>query len=1601
MRRNLLKAGFLTLISTVALSSAITAATTDGWQKQGQTPRVKTHVKQVLTPQTQYKRSRGLVNPDAQLRPLGDGIQSAPIAQRPTTGNKVHRTFENPRGHIYAVVPRYSGMEFTYEAFMGKVDLTAGSLTPLYYNSAFCPFVGSDFTFQTDVYRKGHIYCPTQHLDMVEGTSSYVWQLVDIETGNVTAEVNFGSELYGAPYSLTYDENNDLFYGVCLGNGDGTSSHLCVYDPALFKYDGTNCNSESLNPAIFYAGNISTNGNYISAIVYNPLDGKLYGFDQYNTVYHIELTKTKEGVYKTEVFDEQYLDYDVVLFEEGVTTPMVYSPMDQLFITNYPDNSVKQNVTLFIDPLTWEVKEGKHIVSSLNPYIAALICTDEFAEADAPELAPAPSINFEKNNLTGTITFSAPEYTYYGVAIGNTPMDVTLKIDDKVIFEGKMNAKEIKTVDATLTEGLHTLSLVCAIDGMQSPERTKIFYTGNDTPLAPTNLKLTGDMLTWTAPGNVGVNGGYVDTDLFEYDVYIDNAQQNIAPVEDTEFKLRLNRKLNRCKIEVVASVNGKSSQRASINEVIGNALNLPASFAPTKDQFNLFTVINSNGDNQAWYQSNINEGDLSYPAAVFTIGYFVDADDWIVLPPLNFTDGNALYNFAFELASPGANDTSEESFEIYIGKQSNAESLLEGTCIYKRDLYAKGTESLWDDHSYNFAIQEPGTYYIGLHCYSSKERKSAGMYLRNFSVKAVEGQTTMAPGDSDNVTITPSDFGDQSAQLHITIPSKDMGGNPLDPDKEVTYKVYCEQTGDKAEGAGKPGDVINVICDANGMDGFADFCYTPSNEYGSGYTRVARVYVGIDKPLPPVNIQGEPFDNNLGIKITWEAPGNVGVNGGYVNVNGLSYNIYTRSGISYYKIGNTSDLYTNFELGAGSTKLDDYYVGPVSVNSAGESVGSMFVQEQLGVPYESPVKEFWNSTGFTMNPYTYTMTGPFQQSQWENTSVPQAFGEKFANAQCQQGALFSYSMGGHTETQLNLPKISTLNLPRGVFSLRYWDYSDTPELRILARRPGQLTSKLVHTFIPHNPARGTWNEESFTLPEDLLNCSWVQFSIQASLVGGEDEYLVLDTWAVYPDCDYDLSVTSFTGSSQAAFGDKLNYNCLVTSSGTERVSGTLTVDLVDENGKVYATDMSQISNLPSLNVFERNVSFEITGEFKDVNKLYARATVTSDDDELPENNVRQIEVTIKSAQIPAVSDLKGNRTDKGVNLTWTQPTCTYGDYDNFEYYPAFENVDKIGEWQNIDQDQKTPAEMGSGSLAIKWEGSDKPSAWTVVDAEALSLQSDPRAYALSGKQYLMARSASIPDNEDPTNYQSSDWLISPEIKGGSLLTFWVNALSTDTEYFEIWYSTTGTELGTISKLRPDVCGDFKGRKPYSKSGSDTWEFISYQIPTNAKYVAIRHTSYDGLAIMIDDLSITPVELFEATADHYALYRSDNGGVFNKVADNILGTSFNDDTYNDTNANYHLVCVKEINGKMVEGPKSNNVFIQSSSVAAVNGETDIRGGAREIILVGFEGQNVEIYTTDGKVAYNTAVRAQQAHFGLEPGIYLVRVAGQQAKVIVK
>lgn len=1598
MKRNYLLSGILTLTAASMLTLGITAAPAEGWHRVGGKARVQT-----ATPKDQLKKSRKM----QYMLQAGKGTVTAPFQSADgnvlkTTPSKLKlrphsmRSIENPRGNIFGVVNRWDGMVYAYQAYMGKIDLNSGKFTTMHQGNVWCNAVGNDYTFQTNGYRMGKVYCPIVTESIEAGGT--VWAVVDLEDGDIEARYDFGTDLQGWPYSLTYNADEDVFYGLTIGQG--SDSHFVIYYPKNFKETGLNGEDDGSGTGAYkYVKHIGDDATYMAAVVYNPLDKQLYAFDQRNNGYIID-TETGE---RTEL---GFLNFDGNLFPELYSGQICYSPMDEQFVALYRDNAEMKTAMLFIDPASLDVTELGYIDDERSPYVASIFTNDDFASADAPELPAEFVFGFDKASLSGKLTFTVPSLTYYGVEIGSTPVKMSVKMDDKVLYEGTMKAGESKTLDVTTTDGLHTFTSVATIGENASPVRTMVKYIGNDVPFAPTDLYLDNDKLTWKAPAGVGINKGYVNVDALEYNVYIDGVMQNSTPIEDCEYTLTLPASAQRSDIAVEALCKGKKSECAVLNQVIGKGLKLPVAYTPTREESQIFTAINANNDERTWVYNTRKislddmTSDIKDQGMSMILGYYNDADDWLVFPAINFDSAQAVYNLAFKLASVYTGG-SEESFAIYIGKKPTVKALKEeGTLLYQRSHFHTTNDLV--PVSVDFAVPAAGDYYIGIHCYSSKGNDAWGMYVSQINVSKGDGSATGLPGPVEKVELVAAPLGDMYADAKVTLPSVDINGKALDPNTEITVTIANDA--DERSTVGKPGQTVDLTCDVN-RNGFSDFVITPSTASGLGYSREYRIYVGTDEPLAPTNIAGVVSEDNMSMHVTWDKVGEVGYNKGYVNPDNVSYIFYIRNGVAYQKIGETKDTQFNFE--PNNPKMSCYIVGPSAINEASESSGTKMLQVDLGTPYEAPCKENFNSAKFDLpssGGVTIMTDGAYAGSSWTSTSAAESL---YEGCTVNQGGIFCYSTtGGYARGKFYCAKVSTLGIDKCNFILRYWDCPDTPELHIWGRNAKDQKERLVHTFVPERPAKGKWVDASFAIPEDFNNATWSQFAVDFEMTGARTEYVVFDSYQYFPDSEWDLAITGMTGMSQASIGDVASFNIRVTNAGAERHSGTLTTDLVAADGKVIMSKEETIKALTANQVAVHNVQFDLDGSVADYDKLTVRAKITCDPDENTKNSQRELTLEIMKAPVPVVKDLAGVKNDNGgVDFTWGNPVSTYGGFENFEYQQPFKITDQIGVWKNYDFDKLQPLHITQGNKTFSWEGSNYAQGWTVVDAKALGLMEDPRINPFSGKQYLVARSADIPEGANPKEYKSDKWLVSPEVKGGSIVSFWMTTFTSSVQYVEIWYSETGTQVSSAEDpLRPNVRGDFKkfGTTAISKSGVETWEQIVRQLPRRAKYFAIRYVDYDGIAVIIDDIKYEPVEMLTSTVDHYTLYRSDNGGKFEKVADDIKGNSYTDASFPDSKAHYYLVANAEVNGAMYAGPKSNDVYIAGSSVNEINGKQSIVGGKGEIVIIGLEGREVSIYTTDGKTAYKGNVRSGHAAIGVDAGIYLVKIAdGKSVKVIVR
>ena len=98
-------------------------------------------------------------------------------------------------------------------------------------------------------------------------------------------------------------------------------------------------------------------------------------------------------------------------------------------------------------------------------------------------------------------------------------MDWKAVIDGVEAATGKASASELVEIPFTnLAQGNHQFGFAVTLNGNESKSAIVRFYVGNDVPLAPANVQVKADGVSWDAVTE-GVNGGFVDLKAVSYEV--------------------------------------------------------------------------------------------------------------------------------------------------------------------------------------------------------------------------------------------------------------------------------------------------------------------------------------------------------------------------------------------------------------------------------------------------------------------------------------------------------------------------------------------------------------------------------------------------------------------------------------------------------------------------------------------------------------------------------------------------------------------------------------------------------------------------------------------------------------------------------------------------------------------------------------------------------------------------------------------------------------------------------------------------------------------------------------------------------------------------
>lgn len=1502
------------------------------------------------------------------------------IKQTVKRGKNPLKSPSSPVGATLALVPSHSQSASYSDAYIGSLDPSTGELTRLFSGIQFSN--AENYYYEAAVIRDNLLYIPVYTQDMVTAEIVITWKVIDMTTGEQVDTIYFGSDVsaYDAfCYSLTYDPDKDLFYGLTLDVTTGMGSRIVKIDPKEAKW-----HAESV---LEFSG---AQGDALCCIAYNPIDQQIYGLKDSLTLVMIDLAEDFPDIIEMHQYDD---------FEEYFMQPdwaqsngFCFSPYDKAFLFVYRNSAEERMMLISIDADTYEAYE----VADITPlgYISALISTDSYAQDAAPDRMAAPVLNFDKASLTGTYTATAPVKTFAGLDIAG-PMKMHLLVDGAEFESFDINPGQTVTRGLTLTQGKHEIEIYCSLPDGDGPKTSVKIYAGNDKPQAPSDLKIDGNVITWTAPGELGVNKGYVDTKALTYDIYFNGVKQNMQPLTECKFRFAAAEQMERKSITVTATANGMTSDFSTpLSRTIGEALSLPFVSQPaTAEEATLFETysVPDNEEHSFRFTSLTDKEGNGYNAFAELVYYPNRANDWLFLPALDIEKGNGIYELAFDYANAWFNNKHLDNLDIYLGTAPEP-GKMQNLIYTHTDRNTPDREEV----KVRFSVKEAGEYVIGFHSRPGNAYSYRGVQLSNFRVNASDG-SSKAPGSATDVTLTADKDGELYLNIAFKAPAKDLLGNDIDADTDVTVTARTEvESKSTTLRPGAEGSIRIAVADS----GFSNVILSTSSTEGEGAIDYYRAYAGLDVPLPPRNVKGVIDNDNCGIMITWEAPEG-GANGGYIDTEALRYDIMTQAsaGMSS-KVGTADGLSYHFTI--NPAEQTTYHVGPVAINEMGTSIGAQFIYESLGTPYPTPVVEEWGNAAFSYQKWYFSNDGEYAASQV--TSIPNAYGLGLNDPELGVGGAFLISnMGaGSTRYRIFAPKVDTSDLSSATVSVRAWDYPNAGTVEFWGRTAADQEFRLIKTHeMPHS--RGTWMDLETPLPDEFCGQPWIQINVLGTLENGQQ--VLLDNYSVKQNIDYDFSVISLDGPSISMIGDKPTFHVELANAGAEPGTSKFIFEIMSGDDVLMSEEI-KVGNTSSGKTFERNIPVEMIADWQGKTDIRVRARITDELDGNPNNNERSIDLLLMDHQLPVINTLKAARDGQDVVLDWETPDTSYGSPEGFEVTKAFEHTENLGLWKNFDLDGATPYVIDAAQF--RFDGDNLPAGWITWDAQEMKSMEEERLSPHSGNKFILARSTGETDEETHKGVKAFDWLISPEIVPGTPVSFWYNTLQNSyTETVELWVSYSDDVLDPDNieydnSGNPKKCGSFVWKQNFTKYGADAWEQceISAKAMEGVKYFALVYGSWNQFGAMLDDIVFTPREKYNWQIKAYEVISSINSGNPAVVGKNITQNSFRE--ANDAlSTTYWVRAVVESNGTEYRSPYSNAVTIEGSKVNGIDNAGYVAGGKECVVIGNHAGETAEIFDAEGRMLRAVTLTSNRQAVTVSAGPVIVKVADRYHKVMVR
>ena len=1030
-------------------------------------------------------------------------------------------------------------------------------------------------------------------------------------------------------------------------------------------------------------------------------------------------------------------------------------------------------------------------------------------------------------------------------------------------------------------------------------------------------------VVTFNAPAKA-IDGSDLTENLTKIDIYRDGAivktVEDVAPAAEVSF-LDEGLKLGNHTYQVIPyNANGVGLKSAEVSVKVIATVTVPYVFDFNENLIDLFSVIDNNEDGSTW----------NWAAGMGAYYRYSDnntADDYLVTLPYKLQAGK---NYKVVMNARASSSDFPERFEVLIGKEPTVEGL-NTTVIAPTEL----ATTVWDDYEGVFSVAEDGEYYVAIHAISDPYM----YFLEVMSLGVVDGPDDKSPVAPVNFTATPAEKGALQVVLSSYVPSVTYDGSKLTGKVDIQYYRDGELLVTRPCVAPNPEPNIPVIYldrDLNEGETHTYYAVAVNDRGESAKTAKVTVYVGPDQ-LGGV----EQFSAEAGLNtITFDWSTAVGQNGGYIDVDNISYAIYAmhveNNGWWSYLVqdeqigtAGANENSATFDYATEEGEQRYQYFG-ISANDGTTETDPTATYDYafVGAAYELPVLENFENSSFHWL---------FDYSDFLAMNVSE-------NASDEDGiALLMLAEGASGEAFFKTGKlnINGIQNPTLLFDVRS---ASTSSLNAI----GSVDGGEDQVLLANVPVTEEYTTVKVPLTA-LQGTTYAQAGITAYLNDGDS--LVIDNIKVIDLYQYDLSAKVKVPASVKA-GETANIVATIKNEG-ENAAKDFTVTIKAGEDVLLQETVSEALAPFKEQVFTAELP---TTVFADAADVTITATVDYDYDLNPDNNAAEAITVIKEANAPQPENVTATVNGNNVELAWQAPSAATQEItDDAEDYDDDENggldadnhIGNIGEWTTYDGNHGL---YGYGFNGIETQMG-MPGAWMVFNPSAVDAGLGESYPAHSGVKYFLSACCAQPEDaiED-----TDHWLISPELPGvAQTLSFYVRELVTDygAEKYEILYSTTTKDIESFQLLAS------------VETSATEWEQVSYDLPEGTKFFAIRHISNDVWGLMVDDITFTQ-----------------GGGEvasYNIYVDEALNQSVDGTQLTATIANLadgkHKVSVSAVSTSGAESkPVSVEVVVPNASMPT----------AIESIVAA--GKAVDVYSIDGKL-----VRQQTKSLTGLKGVYVI------------